>query len=92
MEFSDEPSALQREMDELELSLLRRGVEDRKAHSERCARCQRTPLVGEWVYLSGPKSIECELCHIRQEEPTAMRLVHTAAFGHTIRIVDQRAA
>ena len=93
MEFSaDQPSQLQREMDELELSLLRHGLDDRTAHGERCARCRRTPLVGEWIYVSGPESVVCELCHFCEDEPGPVRLVHTPAFGHTIRIIDQRAA
>ena len=33
-----------------------------------------------------------ELCLPGADEPGAMRLVHTPAFGHTIRIIDQRAA
>ena len=84
------PSDLQREMDELELSLLRRGIDERAEHRECCSTCRRTPLVGELVYVSGPDSIVCELCHFAGDEPT--RLVHTPAFGHTIRIIDQRAA
>jgi hypothetical protein len=89
-QFADTPSDLQREMDRLELSLLRRGIDERAAHLERCARCRRTPLVGELVYLSGPHSIVCELCHFAGDEPGDTRLVHTPAFGHSIRIVDQR--
>jgi hypothetical protein len=93
MDFSREPpSELQREMDELELSLLRRGIDERAEHRECCARCRRTPLVGERVYVSSPESIVCELCHFAGEEPGDIRLVHTPAFGHTIRIIDQRAA
>jgi hypothetical protein len=85
-----EPSELQHEMDQLERSLLRRGLDERAAHLERCARCRRTPLVGELVYVRSQDSIVCELCHFVGDEPA--RLVHTPAFGHTIRIIDQRAA
>jgi LSD1 subclass zinc finger protein len=85
-----QPGELQREVDQLELSLLRRGIDERAEHRERCGSCLRTPLVGERVYVSGPESIVCELCHFVGDEPT--RLVHTPAFGHTIRIIDQRAA
>jgi len=88
--FADTPPDLQREMDQLELSLLRRGIDERAAELERCVRCRRTPLVGELVYVSGPHSIVCELCHFASDEPGDTRLVHTAAFGHSIRIVDQR--
>jgi len=89
--FADTPSDLQREMDQLERSLLRRGITERSAHLERCNRCRRTPLVGELVYVSGPHSIVCELCHFASDEPGSTRLVHTPAFGHTIRVIDQRA-
>lgn len=93
MALSQEPpSDLQREVDQLELSLLRRGIDERTERRERCSRCKRTPLVGELIYISGPESIICELCRFADDEPGPTRLVHTPAFGHTIRIIDQRAA
>ncbi len=93
MDLSQNPhSDLQREMDQLELSLLRRGIDERTAHREQCSRCRRTPLVGEVVYISGPETIVCELCRFIEDEPSPTRLVHTPAFGNTIRIIDQRAA
>ena len=88
----DTRSDIQREVDELELSLLRRGIDERLAHSERCARCRRTPLVGERVYMRSPEAIVCELCHFSGDDFAGTRVIHTPAFGHTIRIVDQRAA
>jgi hypothetical protein len=88
--YQDPPSDLQREMDELELSLLRRGLDERAARRECCARCQRTPLVGERVYVSAEDSFVCELCHFAGDEPAPTKLVHTPAFGHTIRIIDLR--
>ena len=36
-----------RDMLDLELALLRRGLDERLAGSERCTCCHRTPLVGE---------------------------------------------
>lgn len=81
------------DMAELELALLRRGVDQRTAGLECCSRCQRSPLIGEWVYVYGRDRVLCELCRgLHREPPTGSRLVHTPAFGHTIRIVDQRAA
>jgi hypothetical protein len=77
----------------LELALLRRGVDEMAAGYERCRRCHRTPLVGEHVYAYGGGSIVCELClGIEPEAPVASRLVHGPEFGHTMRIIDRRAA
>jgi len=78
---------------ELELALLRRGLDERLAGSERCTCCQRTPLVGEQVYVYGSGVIACELCRERQpERPLQSRVVRGPEFGHTMRITDQRAA
>lgn len=80
-------------MAELELALLRRGMDQRAAGRESCSRCHRSPLIGESVYVYGRDRVLCELCRaLDREPPTGSRLVHTPAFGHTIRIVDQRAA
>ncbi len=82
-----------RDMLDLELALLRRGLDERLAGSERCTCCHRTPLVGEHVYIYGSGTIACELCRDRQPEaPSGSRLVHGPEFGHTMRITDQRAA
>lgn len=80
-------------MPALELALLRRGVDERAAGRECCAGCLRTPLTGERVYLYDQSRVLCELCRSRQRQaPVGSRLVHTPAFGHSIRILDQRAA
>ena len=82
-----------RDMLDLELALLRRGLDERLAGSERCTCCHRTPLVGERVYVYGSGTIACELCRDRQrEDPLESRTVHGPEFGHTMRITDQRAA
>ena len=87
------PEDIAREMQELELALLRGGIEQRTAELERCTRCGRTPLIGEHVYRYGRAPLVCELCRpLEPEAPLSSRLVHGPAFGHTIRIVDQRAA
>jgi len=81
------------DMTRLELALLRRGMDQRVAGLECCSRCRRSPLIGEWVYVYAHDRVLCELCRGQHREPpTASRLVHTPAFGHTIRILDQRAA
>ena len=80
------------DMLELELALLRRGLDERVAGSERCTCCHRTPLVGERVYVYASGTIACELCRDRQRDaPERARRVHGPEFGHTMRITDQRA-
>jgi hypothetical protein len=82
-----------REMAELELALLRRGVDHLVAGREYCEHCHRTPLVGERVYVYESGSIACELCRTLQSTvPVGSRIVHGPEFGHTMRITDQRAA
>jgi hypothetical protein len=82
-----------REMPELEMALLRRGLDDLAAAEERCGRCRRTLLVGEYVHVYDADRIVCDLCRGRERKPPLrVRLVHGPAFGHTIRIIDQRQA
>lgn len=81
------------DMLELELALLRRGLDERLAGSERCTCCHRTPLVGERVYVYDSGTIACALCRERQSSaPRSTRVVHGPEFGHTMRITDQRQA
>jgi hypothetical protein len=81
------------DMADLELALLRRGVDERAAGRECCSQCRRSPLIGERVYVYDRERVLCELCRaLRHDSPSASRLVHTPAFGQTIRILDQRAA
>ncbi len=83
----------ERQMPELELALLRRGLHDLADHAERCRQCHRTPLVGERVYVLEPGAIVCELCRDhRRDDPIVTRTVHGPEFGHTMRITDQRSA
>jgi hypothetical protein len=84
----------EREMAELELALLRRGMDQRAAGRESCSACGRTPLVGERVYTVNDRGhLRCELCHALDGGPAlGSRLVHGPAFGQTIRIIDRRAA
>jgi hypothetical protein len=82
-----------REMAELELELLRQGVNQRAAGQECCARCHRSPLIGESVYTYDAARMLCELCRaLTREAPNGSRLIHTPAFGTTLRILDQHAA
>ncbi len=86
-------TASQRDMLDLELALLRRGLDERLAGSERCGCCHRTPLIGERVYVYASGLIACELCRERQRQsPTHSQVVHGPEFGHTMRITDRRQA
>jgi hypothetical protein len=79
-----------RDMPDLELALLRKGLDERLAGSQRCTRCNRTPLVGERVYVYESGVIACALCTSRQRgAPLQTRTVHGPEFGHTMRITDQ---
>jgi hypothetical protein len=82
-----------REMPELELALLRRGVDELVAGREHCAGCKRTPLIGERMYSYANGTTLCELCRVRERDsPLASSIVHGPEFGHTMRITDNRAA
>ena len=67
---------------------------ERAAGRECCSRCGRTPLLGERVYtLDEGGTWVCELCRaVGGGQALGSRVVHGPAFGHSIRIVDQRAA
>ena len=77
----------------LELALLRHGVGQRTTEGDRCQTCERTPLIGERVYVYGSGTILCHLCrrHV-QHSPVSSRLVHSPSFGHTIRLIERPAA
>jgi hypothetical protein len=82
-----------RDVEDLELALLKHGVDVLAAECERCAKCHRTPLVGERVYTYSSGVVMCELCRAEtQEAPIDSRLIHGPEFGHTMRILDRRAA
>jgi hypothetical protein len=77
----------------LELAILRQGVGRRDAGQERCSECNRTPLVGETVYVSGQGAVFCELCRaLEPNPPRQSRVVHGPEFGHTMKLTDHRAA
>jgi len=59
---------------DLELALLRRGLDERLAGSERCTCCHRTPLVGERVYVYASGTIACELCR-RDQRVVLLRIL-----------------
>lgn len=81
------------DQEDLELALLRRGVNALAAGCERCGCCHRTPLIGERVYTYNSGTTLCELCRRGEREtPVDSRIVHGPEFGHTMRLSDNRAA
>jgi hypothetical protein len=82
-----------RDMPDLELALLRRGVDELVAGRECCSHCHRTPLIGERMYSYSSGRLLCELCRMAEREAALeSHIVHGPEFGHTMRITDQRAA
>jgi hypothetical protein len=78
---------------ELETALLRRGVTELTSAREHCARCRRTPLVGERVYAYDQGHILCELCRRREgRDPLESHLVHGPQFGRSLKITVRRVA
>jgi hypothetical protein len=79
------------DMPELELALLRRSLGDIAGQVEHCDGCQRALLIGERVYEYDNGELRCALCRDRERRtPAQSRTVHTAAHGHSIRILDRR--
>jgi hypothetical protein len=80
--------AAERDIEQFERHLLRRGVGALEADRDRCADCRRTPLVGEHIHLhAGVQGIVCELCSpLRREHPVASELVRHSEHGHTVRL------
>ncbi len=86
--MSQDPKPVERDIEQFERFLLRRGVGALEADRDRCADCERTPLVGENVHLyARVKGIVCELCSsLRREHPVATELVRHSEHGHTVRL------
>jgi hypothetical protein len=78
----------ERDIEQFERHLLRRGVGALKADRDRCTDCGRTPLVGEHVHLHARvQGIVCELCSpLRHGHPVATELVRHSEHGHTVRL------
>jgi recombinational DNA repair protein (RecF pathway) len=75
----------------LELALLHRSLGEITASTEHCGRCGRALLIGEHVYEYADGGLACSLCRDRERAtPALTRTVHTAASGHSIRVLDRR--
>jgi hypothetical protein len=76
---------------ELELALLRRSLGDIAGKVEHCHGCHRALLIGERVYEYDNGELRCALCRDRERrDPSNSHTVHTAAHGHSIRMLDRR--
>jgi hypothetical protein len=50
-------------------------------------------LIGERVYEYASGVIRCELCRVRvASDPARFHMVHGPEFGHSLRVIDRRAA
>jgi hypothetical protein len=85
------------DIEDLERSLLRRGVGALEADRARCADCGRTPLTGEHVHVYGTpdrprQRLICELCRpARREPPVASEIVRHCEHGHAVRLTARAA-
>ena len=77
---------------QLELALLRRSLGDIAGKVEHCDDCHRALLIGERVYEYDNGELQLPaLCRDGERDtPAHTRTVHTAAHGHSIRILDRR--
>jgi hypothetical protein len=69
-----------------ELSFVRASMRAlAEGNHSRCVHCQRTPLLGETVFLYGERLV-CELCRpLRREAPGRIEVVHSAERDHTVK-------
>jgi hypothetical protein len=78
---------------DLELALLRKGVDALRTGRHTCADCGRTPLIGERMYRFHRHGAVCALCRPqRRTEPDEVELVRHSELGHTVRRVLRPAA
>jgi hypothetical protein len=81
------------DVEKLERFLLQRGVGSLTADRDRCTDCDRTPLVGERIYIYERQTgIVCELCsQLRRGIPLASEIVRHSELGHTVRLTARAA-
>jgi hypothetical protein len=70
---------------DLEVGLLRRGVQALEASRCRCHACRRTPLIGERVALYEDGVTLCALCRGRRRDvPASTPVVRPGARGNAV--------
>jgi hypothetical protein len=88
-------STVAEDVEQLERSLLMRGLGALEADRSQCADCGRTPLTGEHVHFyESPRSqlTVCELCRqLRRDIPLASEIVHHCEHGQTVRVTARAA-
>jgi hypothetical protein len=86
-------ASLHVDVEQLERFLLRRGVGSLTADRHHCVDCDRTPLVGERVYVyEHARGIVCELCRqLRRSAPLQSQTVRHSELGHTVRLTARAA-
>jgi hypothetical protein len=72
---------------DLELRLLRKGVDVLVEGRDRCSDCGRTPLTGEHVHHYAAGAVVCELCRqLRRDEPHRTAKVLHSEHGQTVKV------
>lgn len=78
-----------------EAVLLRKSVGTLASRRDRCAHCDRTPLVGERVHryeAAGGERLVCDLCRSQRKEPPARsELMHSPEHDRAVRVVARAA-
>jgi hypothetical protein len=79
-------------IEDLEKALLRNSVVRLEAGRDRCRDCERSPLIGERMYIYASGRQVCELCRaLRPEEPAEMHIVRGSQAAHTVLRVSRAA-
>ena len=79
-----------RKVPPIESMLFRKSVGALASRRHRCVHCERTPLVGEHVYMyaaaGGVERLVCELCRsLRREPPARTEVVHSVERDRCVR-------
>jgi hypothetical protein len=88
---------IQKDIEQLERSLLMRGLGALTADRTQCSDCGRSPLIGEQVHLydgcsASGSEVVCELCRqLRRERPLASETVRHGEHGQTVRLTARAA-
>lgn len=77
---------MRRPFSDLNLRLLRKGVDQLAAERDTCTGCHRTPLVGERVARYANGSLTCALCtSSKRLDIERVELVHHSEWGHAVK-------
>jgi len=77
---------MRRALTDLNLRLLRKGVDRLEAQRDSCSVCHRTPLVGEHVARYANGTLACALCvGAKGGEIERVELVHHSEWGHAVK-------